>query len=145
MALCAMAARYGASPDVEAWQAIRTAVIHVMPLGMEDRGQIKRLGVGAMTIGDPIEEQCVKMFAVVYGNPAHTLDDSRRAFWQQDKAIIDGWERLARTLNKVTTAQTLEHVLEPYMCAQCGRTSDYPFCCCNSIAMKGRKALYVQP
>lgn len=59
-----------------------------------------------------IEDQCVRMFGLVYGNPAQTDEDLRRAYAQQEPSVISGWERLARNVNQVTTAATLEHVAE---------------------------------
>lgn len=63
-----------------------------------------------MEIGEPIEEQCVKLWQTVYGNIAMTLEDCRQAFHQQEPSVIEGWERLARRIGRVTTMQTLEHV-----------------------------------
>ena len=63
-----------------------------------------------MEIGSPIEEQCVRMFRLVYGNAALSLDDARRGFWIQHPAIIDGWERLAKSVMEVTTPKTFNHV-----------------------------------
>lgn len=65
-----------------------------------------------MTIGEPIEEQCVRMFGTVYGNPMQTLDDLRRQFYQQEMSVIAGWERLAQSVSRVTTPATLAHVME---------------------------------
>lgn len=62
-------------------------------------------------MNDPIEEQSVRMFGLVYGNPAQSLEDLRAAFRQQEPAIIDGWKKLARSVSNITTAQTLEFIL----------------------------------
>jgi hypothetical protein len=61
-------------------------------------------------MSDPLEEQCVRMYRIVYGNIEQSLDDARRAFQQQDKSIIEGWKRLARSVSTVTSAQTLEYI-----------------------------------
>lgn len=65
-----------------------------------------------MNIGDPIELQCVRLWKTVFGGKRMTDDEARREFWCQNPAVIDGWKKLAKKINKVTTVQTLEHVDE---------------------------------
>ena len=63
-----------------------------------------------MTIGDPIEEQCVRMWRTVYVDEGMELDEARHFFWKQNHAVIEGLERLARGILAITTVNTIEHV-----------------------------------
>jgi len=63
-----------------------------------------------MNIGDPIETQCVKLWRTVYGHSGMSMDMARSHFWCQNTANIEGWEKLARTMNRITTQATVEHV-----------------------------------
>jgi len=67
-----------------------------------------------MEIGSPIEDQCVRMFGMVYGNNLQSIEDIRAAFWIQNPAIIDGWERLAKSVMEVTTTGTFAHLSEKH-------------------------------
>jgi hypothetical protein len=60
-----------------------------------------------MNIGDPIEEQAVRLWCAVFGNVAMTLEEARRGFYQQEPSVIAGWERLARSVFAVTTPATV--------------------------------------
>ncbi len=70
----------------------------------------------AMTIGDTIEDpsdyQAIALYFVVYGNSQHSHNDLRFAFYQQEPSIIEGWKRLAKAINSVTTPQTLENIMK---------------------------------
>lgn len=64
-----------------------------------------------MNTGDPIEEQGVWMFSKVYGNPGQSMEDLRVAFYQQEPSVVEGWKRLARSVDNITTLNTLEFLL----------------------------------
>lgn len=65
-----------------------------------------------MEIGTPIEAQCVRLWKTVFGHKRMTDDEARGQFWAQNPAVIDGWKKLAKKINKVTTHQTMEHLEE---------------------------------
>lgn len=65
-----------------------------------------------MNIGDPIEIQCVRLWKTVYGHKRMSDEDARARFWMQNPEAIDGWKKLAKKLNKVTSAATLEYIEE---------------------------------
>lgn len=65
-----------------------------------------------MNIGDPIEAQCVRLWKMVFGHKRMTEEDARIEFWAQNPAYIEGWKRLAKKINRVTTIATLDHVEE---------------------------------
>ena len=59
-----------------------------------------------------IESQCVRLWKTVFGHKHLSEDDARREFYRQNPAVIDGWKKLAKKINRITTIQTLEHVDE---------------------------------
>ena len=63
-----------------------------------------------MTIGDPIEAQCVKIWKLVFGHNGMSMDMARSSFWCQNPSVIEGWEKLAKSMNRITTQATIEHV-----------------------------------
>ena len=67
-----------------------------------------------MGIGSPIEEQCVRMFGMVWGNNLQSIEDIRATFHMQHPSIIAGWERLAKSVMEVTTPGTFNHVSEKH-------------------------------
>lgn len=67
-----------------------------------------------MEIGSPVEDQCVRMWRLVYSNAGISFDEARVAFHMQNPAIIDGWERLAKSVMEVTTTGTFAHLSEKH-------------------------------
>ena len=56
------------------------------------------------------ELEAIEMFSMVFGNPAMSPFEVRNMFYQQEPSIIEGWYRLARSINRVTTHETLKHI-----------------------------------
>lgn len=58
-------------------------------------------------MSDPVEEQAVRLWRIVYGNVQQSLEDAQLAFRQQEPVIVEGWLKLARRVFAVTTPETL--------------------------------------
>lgn len=63
-----------------------------------------------MNIGDPIEAESVKLWRTVYGHTGMSMEMARSHFWCQNESVIKGWNKLAKSLNRITTPATIEHV-----------------------------------
>ena len=63
---------------------------------------------------DPIKFECVQIYRIVFGNPAQSDDELLAMFDQQEPSVQEGWKRLAKFFNSVTTPQTLEHIMKDW-------------------------------